>query len=204
MSRTKSFFSGALFTYLYQGGAMFVGIWLTPFYIHSLGTKDFGVWLVGLQVLTFLLLIDFGIIGVMPRDVGHAAGAELSEGGSDRLSLLMGQTVKVVLAQTVIVAIACLGLFLFGRGTAASLRGPVGLILLVFTISYPLRIFPATLQGLQDLSFLGQLRLCLWALATALTVVLLMTGARFYALAWGWCFQQMGHDLVAAIRLRRL
>jgi O-antigen/teichoic acid export membrane protein len=60
------------------------------------------------------------------------------------------------------------------------------------------------LQGLQDLKFLGQLRLVLWALSTALSVILLILGARFYALACGWCVQQLGHDLVAYIRLRRI
>ena len=32
---------------------------------------------------------------------------------------------------------------------------------------------------------------------------MLLLGARFYALACGWCLQQMGHDLVAFFRLRR-
>ena len=59
------------------------------------------------------------------------------------------------------------------------------------------------LQGLQDYKFLGQLRLALWGISTVLVVVMLLLGARFYALACGWCLQQMGHDLVAFIRLRR-
>jgi O-antigen/teichoic acid export membrane protein len=76
-------------------------------------------------------------------------------------------------------------------------------ILAVFVISYPLRVFPAILQGLQDLKFLGQLRLTLWSVSTALVIGLLFLGTRFYALAVGWCLQQMGHDLVALVRLRR-
>ena len=101
------------------------------------------------------------------------------------------------------IALAALVLFLLRPAHDAALRGPVGLILAVFVISYPLRVFPAVLQGLQDLKFLGQLRLTLWGISTALVVVMLLLGARFYALACGWCLQQMGHDLVAFIRLRR-
>ena len=203
MSRTRSFFSGAFFAYVYQGCAMLVGLFLTPFYIRVLGQKDYGIWLVGLQVLTFLLLVDFGLIGIVPRDVAHASGLEKSDPGSDKLATLVSQTTKVVLFQTLIVALVALGVFFFQPGDP-SLRGPVALVLAVFVLSYPLRLFPAVLQGLQDLKFLGQLRIWLWALSAGLTVILLMLGARFYALACGWCLQQIAHDLVAFLRLRRI
>jgi O-antigen/teichoic acid export membrane protein len=203
MSRSRSFLGGALFAYVYQAALMLVGLWLTPFYIHTLGVRDYGIWLVGLQVLNFLLLCDFGVIVVTPRDVANASGIEHSEPACGEVARVMGQTLKVVLAQTGVIAPVALGLFFLRPAHDAELRGPVGLILAVFVVSYPLRVFPAVLQGLQDLKFLGQLRLALWGISTALVVGMLLSGARFYALAGGWCVQQMGHDLVALIRLRR-
>lgn len=203
MSRSRSFLGGALFAYVYQASLMLLGLWLTPFYIHTLGERDYGIWLVALQVLNFLLLCDFGIIVVTPRDVANASGIEHAEQGSGEVARVVGQTLKVVLAQTAVVALAALGLFVLRPAHDAALRGPVGLILAVFVISYPLRVFPAVLQGLQDLKFLGQLRLTLWGVSTALVIGMLLLGARFYALACGWCLQQMGHDLVACWRLRR-
>ena len=203
MSRSRSFLSGALFSYLYQGSLMLVGLWLTPFYIHTLGERDYGIWLVGLQVLNFLLLCDFGIIVVTPRDVAQASGIEHAELGSGEVARVVGQTIKVVLAQTTVVALAALVLFFLKPAHDVTLRGPIGLILAVFVISYPLRVFPAVLQGLQDFKFLGQLRLTLWGISTVVVVVMLLFGARFYALACGWCLQQMGHDLVTFIRLRK-
>jgi O-antigen/teichoic acid export membrane protein len=203
MSRSRSFLGGALFAYIYQASLMVIGLWLTPFYIHTLGQRDYGIWLVGLQVLNFLLLCDFGIIVVTPRDIAHASGIEHAELGSGEVARVVGQTLKVVLAQTAVIALAALGLFLLRPSHDPALRGPIGLILAVFVISYPLRMFPAVLLGLQDLKFLGQLRLTLWGISTVLVVGMLLLGARFYALACGWCLQQMGHDLVAFIRLRR-
>src|SRR5580698_10084436 len=101
MSRSRSFLSGALFSYVYQASLMLLGLWLTPFYIRTLGERDYGIWLVGLQVLNFLLLCDFGIIVVTPRDVAHASGvehAELGSGaGSKQVARVVGQTLKVVL-----------------------------------------------------------------------------------------------------------
>jgi O-antigen/teichoic acid export membrane protein len=192
-----------MFAYIYQASLMVMGLWLTPFYLRTMGPKDYGIWLVGLQILNFLLLCDFGIIVVTPRDIAHASGLEHAEAASGEVARVVGQTIKVVLAQTGVIALAALGLFLFRSGYDLALRGPIGLILAVFVISYPLRVFPAVLQGLQDLKFLGQLRLTLWGISTALVVVMLLLGARFYALACGWCVQQMGHDLVAFFRLRR-
>ena len=204
MSRTRSFFNGVMFAYVYQACAMAIGLWLTPFYIRMLGTHDYGIWLVGLQLLTFLLLCDFGVLGVVSRDVAHANGLEQSQPGSGHLPMLIGETIKVVLIQTCVIGLVALGLFLYLPSARGAVRGPVGLILLVFVLSYPLRLFPVVLQGLQDLKFLGQLRLWLWAVSTVLAVVLLLLGARFYALAWGWCLQQIGHDLIAFLRMRRL
>jgi O-antigen/teichoic acid export membrane protein len=207
MSRSRSFLGGALFAYVYQASLMLVGLWLTPFYIHTLGVRDYGIWLVALQVLNFLLLCDFGIIVVTPRDVANASGIEHAEresgNGCGHVARVVGQTLKVVLAQTCVIALAALGLFLLRPAHDPALRGPVGLILAVFVISYPLRVFPAVLQGLQDLKFLGQLRLTLWSVSTALVIGMLLAGARFYALACGWCLQQLGHDLAACWRLRR-
>jgi len=203
MSRSRSFLSGALFSYIYQGSLMLVGLWLTPFYLRTLGERDYGIWLVGLQVLNFLLLCDFGIIVVTPRDVAQASGMEQAQPGSGEVARVVGQTLKVVLAQTAVVAVAALALFLFRPTHDVALRGPVGLILAVFVISYPLRVFPAVLQGLQDFKFLGQLRITLWIVSTVLVVGMLLLGARFYALACGWCLQQMAHDLVAFVHLRK-
>jgi O-antigen/teichoic acid export membrane protein len=204
MSRTRSFLFGAFFAYLYQGCVMLIGLWLTPFFIRVLGPHDYGIWLVGMQVLTFLLLADFGIIGVAARDVARAHGLELSGAEPDHLVLWFAETSKVVLCQTLLICIGAFFLFRYAPGISGNLRGPIGTVLLAFALSYPLRIFPAILQGLQDLRFLGQLRLVLWALSTGLTVALLLYGAHFYALACGWALQQFGHDLVALVRLYRI
>src|SRR5580658_10324753 len=178
MSRSRKFLSGAAFSYLYQACVAIVGIWLTPFYLRMLGAHDYGVWLVGLQVLGFLLLCDLGVIGVLPRDVAHANGRELSGSEPDELPRLVASTAKIVLPQTRLVGLVALVLFFFRPSAASGLRGPVVLVLSTFVITYPLRMFPAVLQGLQEIKFLGQLRIWLWIATTAITVFLLFLGAR--------------------------
>lgn len=203
MSRSKSALGGAFLGYLYHGSTLLVGLWLTPFYLRTLGPHDYGIWISGLQVLAFLLLADLGVTAVLPRDVAHAHGKERTE-GSFELELLLGQTAEAVLRQTVLIGVLTAGIFLFSHKITPGLRGPIGLVLLVFVATYPLRIFPQTLQGLQDFTFLGSSRLWIWAVSTGLTVLLLMLGFRFYALAWGWCTQEIGGNLICITRLRRI
>jgi O-antigen/teichoic acid export membrane protein len=204
MSRSRSFLSGALFGYLYQGLTLLVGLWLTPFYLRVLGAHDYGVWLVALQILTFLLFVDFGTLGVLPRDVAKVHGREQQDPGSDELAVLVGQTARVVLLQTAAIGLIVLGLFLFRPAAEAGVRGPLSLVTLVFVFSYPFRIFSAILTGLQDFKYIGQVRTWIWALSTACVVILLIAGARYYALACGWCLQEIGSSVTSCWRLKRI
>ena len=204
MSRSKAFLNAALLSYLYQAAVMLVGLWLTPFYVRVLGTRDYGVWLVGLQVLTFLLLADLGVLAVVPRDVAREHGREISNTSMNGLAVLIAQTARVVLCQTALIGAAALFLFFRQVRGVSGLQGPIGLVLTVFVLTYPLRLFPAVLNGLQDLKFLGQTRMWLWSLSTVTAVALLLLGARFYALACAWCLQELGTDLVGYLRLRRI
>jgi O-antigen/teichoic acid export membrane protein len=204
MSRSKRFLSGAALSYAYQASFALAAIWLTPFYLRNLGAHDYGVWLVGLQVLNFLLLCDLGVLAVLPRDVAHASGLELNGSDRERLPALIARTAKIVAPQTILVGLVALGLFFLRPSASTGLRGPVALVLFTFVITYPFRMFPAILQGLQDLTFTGQLRIVVWTLGVGLTVVLLLLGAHYYALAWGWCLQEAGANLGAMARLFRI
>ena len=74
MSRSQRFFNGIAFAYSYQAVVMLAGLWLTPFLLHHLGKHDYGLWLMGLQILSYLLLTDLGIVVLLPRAVAYATG----------------------------------------------------------------------------------------------------------------------------------
>ena len=66
-----------------------------------------------------------------------------------------------------------------------ALQFPLGVLLATFVVTYPLRIFQATLQGLQDLAFLGGLQLAAWGIGTAVALQLVLAGWGLSALAIG-------------------
>ena len=73
-SRLRRFVAGLSLGYIHAVLTIAVGLWLTPFLLRHLGSHDYGLWLLGAQVLVFLSLMDIGIVQLIPRDVAVAAG----------------------------------------------------------------------------------------------------------------------------------
>ena len=69
-------------------------------------------------------------------------------------------------------------------------------MVLTFVLTFPLRIFPAVLQGLQDLTFLGGAQLAAWICRHPPHRGARRDGAGLHALAAGWaCTQILGAGL---------
>jgi O-antigen/teichoic acid export membrane protein len=82
------------------------------------------------------------------------------------------------------------------------LRNPIGVVLLVFVVAFPLRIFGAVLHGLQDLAFLGRVGIISYLLSSTTTVALVFAGWGLYALAAGWAVLQLAGAIAGWCRLR--
>jgi O-antigen/teichoic acid export membrane protein len=205
MSRTKKFLGGVGFGYANQALVTVVGLWLTPFVLGRVGQHEYGLWLVSVQVLAYLALLDFGVVALLPRETAFATGRAGAGGGrsAEELPKLVGQTARLVLWQMPPVVLAALSLWLFLPARWEAVGGPLGFVLATFVLMFPLRIFPAVLQGLQDLKFLAQAQACAWLAGTALTVALVFAGAGLYSLAAGWAATQLLATPVMIYRLRR-
>jgi O-antigen/teichoic acid export membrane protein len=203
MSRTRRFLAGVSFGYLNQALVMLTGLWLTPFLLHRLGQRDYGLWLVGTQIVAYLGLLDLGVVALLPRETAYASGrAQREPEAQGELPLLVGRTLRIVLWQTPLVLAAAAVAWWLMPEEWQPLRRPVGLLLLGFVIFFPLRTFTAVLQGLQDLSFLGRLSLVSYLLGTAVTVSFASAGFGLYALAFGGLTQQAVGVVAAWWRLR--
>ena len=200
MPRSRRFFGGLRLAYLYQALVMVTGLWITPFLLKHLGQHDYGLWLVGLQTLSYLVLMDFGIVAILPRTAAYATGHAIS-GKSHDLPEIIGRTARVVLYQTPIVAAAGAILwFLVPMGPA--IRGPILVTVLGFALLFPFRIFQAVLHGLQELPYLGKLQFASWAISTVLMVILILRGVGLYALAIGWVAGQLIPSILSMYHLK--
>src|SRR2546430_5633461 len=203
MSRTGRFLSGMGFGYTTQILTMIIGFWLVPFLLFRIGQHDYGLWLVGTQIMFYLGLLDLGIIAILPREVAFATGWA---GGIQTAVVrprLMGETIRVVMGHLPFVVLGALMGWLMIPADWKALSNPIGLLLIAFVITFPLRIFAAILHGLQDYTFQGGVALFSYVASTALTILLIVAGAGLYALAIGWFFLQLINSLMSWDRLRR-
>ena len=202
-TRFDRFLGGVTVGYVNMAAVTLGGLLLTPFFLERLGQHDYGLWLVGLQILAYLALMDFGVVALLGRATAYATGRA---GGIDKAADLpdvIGQTVRLVLWQVPLVAAVAGGVWLFMPAEWSPLHVPVGLVLVGFVVMFPVRALHAVLEGLQDLTFLGQVRLGTWLAGILVTVAAIFDGRGLLSLALGWVVSQILAGVCWAYRLRR-
>ncbi len=202
MTRTYRFLGGLSLGYVSIALMTIVGLWLTPFLLTRIGTHEYGLWLITTQVLGYLALMDFGVVALAPREVAYSTGRTLS-GSADKVAETLGRFYAVVRWQVPLTAVVCLVAWWAISRRSEELQWPLALILAAFVVTFPLRLYQASLQGLQDLAFLGKVQLTAWIAGTALTIALVFGGAGLFALAAGWVVTQSAVVVACALRLRR-
>ncbi|MFI5214758.1 MAG: lipopolysaccharide biosynthesis protein [Gemmatimonadales bacterium] len=200
MSRTRRLISGVGLTYLNMGLTTLVGLWLTRFVLRTVGQHDYGLWLVMLQLTSYLSMLDLGVVALLPRDIALIAAREEHGGAPGQLAEHVGSTLRLVLWQLPLVALAALVLMVAVPSGLAVVRAPLMVILIAYVFAFPVRTFQAVLTGLQDLGFVGAASMVSWAVGTTLTVVLLLAGHGLSALAVAWTVTQLGTPLACLVR----
>jgi O-antigen/teichoic acid export membrane protein len=201
MSRTQRFLGGVTIGYASMVLAIAVGLWLTPFLLVRIGTHEYGLWLITTQILGYLMLLDLGVVALAPRETAYATGRALG-GGADGVAMTFARFRGIVQWQMMPVAIVSLAAWWLVAAQWPALRWPIAIILVAFLAAFPLRLYHATLQGLQDLSYLGKVQLGSWTAGTLVTIVLVLAGTGLAALAAGWVVTQAVSALACALRLK--
>jgi O-antigen/teichoic acid export membrane protein len=202
MSRTERFVLGAGLGYVHLVVVTLVGLWLTPFLLEQLGSHDYGLWLVGLQIVAYLQLIDLGVVALLPREVAYATGRGLRGETDTGLGALVRRTERLARWQALGLAGIAVVVWVALPAEWAGLRWPLAAVLLGLVLIFPFRVLQALLQGLQDLAFLGRLQLAAWAAGTVVMVGLVLAGARLHALVAGWLTTQIVTVAACAVRVR--
>jgi O-antigen/teichoic acid export membrane protein len=200
-TRTKRFLGGFTTGYVHMAVATAVGLWLTPFLLGRLGGSTYGLWLVGTQVIAYLLLMDMGIVALLPRETAYVTG-RTGRSDAPELRTLVEQTMTLGFAQVPIVLLAAVLTLWFLPAAWQPLRVPLAVVLGLFVVTFPLRTFQAALVGLQDLAFVGRVQFAAWASGTIVTIGLVANGFGLPAMAAGWCTTQLVAVIACAARLR--
>lgn len=200
MTRTRRFVGGVSVTYTHQILATVVGLWLTPFLLMHLGAHQYGLWLTATQLIAYLTLLDLGVLALLPRDAAYATGGASDQAERD-LPNVVARASWIVLWQMPLIAAASFVAWWALPVAWQDLQRPLSVLLAAFVLTYPLRIFQATLQGLQDLAFAGGLQLVAWATGTAAAIALVVGGYGLLAVAIGALVTQVVSLVGCAIRV---
>jgi O-antigen/teichoic acid export membrane protein len=201
MSRTQRFLGGVGLGYISMVLTIVVGLWLTPFLLGRIGAHDYGLWLITTQILGYLMLLDLGVVALAPRETAYATGRAIG-GATDDVPATFARFRGIIRWQLLpAAAVAALAWWIVASRWP-ELRTPIAIILVAFLAAFPLRLYHATLQGLQDLPYLGKVQLASWATGTIVTIALVLAGFRLEALAAGWVMTQGVTALLCALRLQ--
>ena len=142
MTRTHRFLTGFVTGYAHMILATIAGLWLTPFFLHHLGQSTYGLWLVGTQIIAYLLLMD----------LGHRRAAAARDGLRHRdapaatmrrsCSHLIEKTLTLACVQTPVVLLAALIALWWLPASWAALRVPLAVVLGLFVAHVPAACLP--------------------------------------------------------------
>lgn len=207
MSRTRRAGIAATFGYLQFGLALASGILVVPFVLARVGNEAYGVWLGFGELIAYSAMADLGILGVLPWLIAEADGR--GERGEMR-ALVSAGLAAASLAAVAFAAIA-LGLLAVAPGITGvsdaqrdAVIGPLMLLVAGMAAAYPVRVFHATLIGLQDVTFAGTLGIAQAALNVVLIVGLLAAGQGLYALAAAATIPTLFVATASLVRVRRV
>lgn len=201
MTRTERFLRGFTTGYAHMAVATAAGLWLTPFFLARMGDSAYGLWLVGTQLIAYLLLMDLGIVALLPRETAYVTG-RTGRTDAPELAVLVEQAMTLGFAQMPIVLVAAVAALWWFPAAWEPLRWPLTVVLGVFVVTFPLRAFQAALAGLQDLEFVARAQFAAWAAGTLVTIGLVANGLGLPALASGWCVTQLLTVAACGLRLR--
>jgi len=202
MSRVRRVFAAFGIGVVNQALAAAGGLWVTRFALHHIGSHDYGLWVIAGQFLAYLALLDLGVTALLPRDISIIVGKQLEREARDaELREVLERSISLVLLLVPLLALASFGLVAALPAEWAALRWPLATYLALFALLYPLRVIPAVLNGLQDLSYVGWTQTAAWVTTAAASVVLILLGFGLNALAVASAVGQIATSFTGVARM---
>jgi O-antigen/teichoic acid export membrane protein len=163
-----------------------VALMLTPFVVHSLGDRSYGLWALVTALSSYYALLDLGLSGAVTR---HLAGA-LGGNDGEECNRIASTSLAMYLALGAVVLACSVGIALAGAifiSHPAELQTFRKIILIVgggTAISIPMRVFFGLINANLRFDISSSLEVLSVLLRAIFTWLSLKSGAGITALAW--------------------
>jgi Na+-driven multidrug efflux pump len=187
--------------------AIVSGIILVPMTLKYVGARNWGLWLAGVEILSYGGMLDLGMLGVLPWLFAEAHGRRDRTAMRRLVShgLWLGVLVSGIMFVGMATAWRVLPSRLFLTTEDVAIVGPpLAVMIVLSTIYLPLGVFRALLDSQQDVAFVGTVGIAKGLLGVVLTVVLLLRGWGLYALALASAVPSFLMLVSFAVRARRI
>jgi O-antigen/teichoic acid export membrane protein len=203
MSRARRVLDAFGMGVLNQALTAVVGLAVTRYVLHRIGSHDYGLWIVAGQFFGYLSFVDLGVTALLPREVAFVTGKPIDEPTREaEMRELVSRSVTLVMLLIPPLVLGSFAIVLFlPADWSAALRWPLTINLAVFVVTYPMRIAQGMLSGLQEMGFLARAQMVAWAIGTAVSVVLVHFHFGLYAVALGPSATQIFLAIAWAARL---
>ncbi len=186
---------------------MAVGFFLSPYIVHHLGNVAYGVWVLAISTVNYLMLLDLGMRSSVLRFIskGHTKGDH--QGASDAISAALWVRVQisvVVLVLSWVLAAVFPLLFKIPPELAGDARKAVMIIGVTTAIGMCVGVFGGVLSGLNRYDLQGYVTFVQLALRTAGVVFVLKSGHGIVAIAGCELFAALVSNLLLLQISRRI
>ena len=186
---------------------MAVGFFLSPYIVHHLGNVAYGVWVLAISTVNYLMLLDLGMRSSVLRFIskGHTKGDH--QGASDAISAALWVRVQisvVVLVLSWVLAAVFPLLFKIPPELAGDARKAVMIIGVTTAIGMCVGVFGGVLSGLNRYDLQGYVTFVQLVLRTAGVVFVLKSGHGIVAIAVCELFAALVSNLLLLQISRRI
>lgn len=178
---------GVVSNWFTMGATLAVGVFLQPFIVHRLGDLEYGIWVLTVSSISYLVMLDMGMNASVMRYISKGYATQDHQGASEALSAVLWMRLQI----SAVILLASGGLaalfplvFKVPPQLARDAREAVLVVGLTTAITMTFGIFNATLAALNRYDLRSYASLLQLAIRLIGVVTVLLAGHGIVAIAF--------------------
>ncbi|MDP9051301.1 MAG: oligosaccharide flippase family protein [Acidobacteriota bacterium] len=178
---------GVLSNWFAMAATLAVGFFLQPYIVHRLGDVAYGVWVLAVSSVSYMIMLDLGMATSVLRFISKGHATQDHQGASEALSAVLWVRLQIsalILVLSGVLAAVFPAMFKVPPGLASDARKSLLIIGFTMAISMSFGIFSATLSALNRYDLRSYVTVFQLVIRVVGVVTVLRTGHGILAIAF--------------------